>query len=261
MRMAQRKNGGRLAGRVALVTGAGGAIGAAIAQLFAAEGAAVFCCDLDGAGARRIARAIGAAGGRAAAVACDVSDSASAKAAVAAAVRRFGGLQLLVNNAAHFIPAASVAGLDEAQFRRSFAVNVTGPFLMSKWAIPQMRRAGGGSIVHIASQMGHVARAQHAAYSATKAALIMLAKGMALDHAADNIRVNSLSPGGIATPGMAAQWGDMATAEREWGAAMHPIGRLGRVEEIARAALFLCSDESSFMTGADLLVDGGYTAR
>jgi NAD(P)-dependent dehydrogenase (short-subunit alcohol dehydrogenase family) len=89
----------------------------------------------------------------------------------------------------------------------------------------------------------------------------MLAKGMALDHAADGIRVNSLSPGGIATPGMAAQWGDMATAEREWGAAMHPIGRLGRVEEIAQAALFLASDESSFMTGADLLVDGGYTAR
>ena len=96
---------------------------------------------------------------------------------------------------------------------------------------------------------------------ATKAALILLAKGMALDHAEEQIRVNTLSPGGIATQGMAERWGDMAAAEREWGRKMHPLGRLGRPEEIADAALFLASDESSFMTGADLVVDGGYTAR
>ncbi|MFO1060619.1 MAG: SDR family oxidoreductase [Dongiaceae bacterium] len=194
------------------------------------------------------------------ALACDVSDSGSARRAVAAAVRRLGALTILVNNAACFIPDATLAELDEALFERSFAVNVTGPFLMSKWAIPHIAAAGGGSIIHVASQLAHVAVPLQATYSATKAALLMLAKGMALDHAADRIRVNSLSPGGIATPRMAALWGSMERAEREWGAARHPIGRLGRVEEIAAAALFLASDESAFMTGADLLVDGGYTA-
>jgi len=252
---------GRLAGKVALVTGAGGAIGGAIARLFAAEGAAVLCADLDRATARRTARAIAADGGAAAAFAGDVSDSEAAKAAAAMAVRRFGALHVLVNNAAFFVPDATLPELDEALFARSFAVNVSGPFLMSKWAIPHIARAGGGSIIHIASQMGHVARPRQATYCATKAALLLLAKGMALDHADERIRVNTLSPGGIATPGMADQWGGMERAEREWGRAMHPIGRLGRVEEIARAALFLASDDSSFVTGTDLLVDGGYTAR
>jgi NAD(P)-dependent dehydrogenase (short-subunit alcohol dehydrogenase family) len=251
---------GRLAGKVALITGGGGAIGRAMALLFAAEGAAVVAADLDGSAARRTAREIGQAGGQAAAVTCDVSDSASAKRAVAAAVRRFGTLQVLVNNAALFIPDATLADLEEELFLRSFAVNVTGPFLMSKWAIPHIARAGGGSIIHVASQMGHVARRLQATYCATKGALYPLAKGMALDHADQNIRVNTLSPGGIATQRMADQWGGMEQAERRWGKAMHPLGRLGRVEEIARAALFLASDESSFMTGADLLVDGGYTA-
>ena len=148
----------------------------------------------------------------------------------------------------------------EALFARAFAVNVTGAFLMSRWAIPGIVRSGGGSIIHVASQMGSVARRLQTTYSATKAALLLLAKGMALDHAADGIRVNTLSPGGIATESMAERWGDMATAEREWGRKMHPLGRLGRVEEIASAAAFLASDEASFMTGADLLVDGGYTA-
>ena len=109
--------------------------------------------------------------------------------------------------------------------------------------------------------MAHVAREKQATYCATKGALLLLAKGMALDHASDGIRVNSLSPGGIATQGMANQWGSMERAEQEWGQRMHPLGRLGRTEEIAHAAVFLASDDSSFMTGADLLVDGGYTAR
>jgi NAD(P)-dependent dehydrogenase (short-subunit alcohol dehydrogenase family) len=251
---------GRLAGKVALVTGGGGSIGRATALLFAAEGAALAVADLDGSASRRVAREIAEAGGQAIALTCDVSDSASARRAVAAAVRRLGALQVLVNNAACFIPDGTVADLDEALFLRSFAVNVTGPFLMSKWAIPPIAGAGGGSIIHVASQLGHVGRRLQTTYTASKAALYGLAKGMALDHAEQNIRVNTLSPGGIATPRMADQWGGMANAERQWGKAMHPLGRLGRVEEIARAALFLASDDSSFMTGADLLVDGGYTA-
>ncbi len=250
----------RLAGKVALVTGAGGGIGRAICRRYAAEGAAVLCADIDaGSAAETVAAATGD-GGKASAIACDVSDSASAKAAVAAAIERFGALHVLVNNAAFFLPDATLPELDEALFARAFAVNVTGPFLMSKWAIPAIIRSGGGNIIHIASQMGSVARRRQATYSATKSALLLLAKGMALDHAADGIRVNTLSPGGIATEGMAERWGDMPTAEREWGKKMHPIGRLGRVEEIASAAAFLASDEASFMTGADLLVDGGYTA-
>jgi NAD(P)-dependent dehydrogenase (short-subunit alcohol dehydrogenase family) len=132
---------------------------------------------------------------------------------------------------------------------------------MSKHAIPRIKTAGGGSIIHIASQMGSVGSAGDAAYCATKGALLTLAKAMALDHAGDRIRVNTLSPGGIATQQMVREFGDMATAERDWGRARHPLGRLGQPEEIARAAVFLASDESSFMTGADLLVDGGYTAQ
>ena len=250
----------RLDGKVALVTGAGGGIGRAICLRYAAEGASVLCADIDAASAAQTAEAVAARGGAASGVSCDVSDSASAKAAVEAALDRFGTLHILVNNAAFFLPDATLPELDEALFARAFAVNVTGAFLMSRWAIPGIIRSGGGSIIHIASQMGSVARRLQTTYSATKAALLLLAKGMALDHAADGIRVNTLSPGGIATQGMAERWGDMATAEREWGKRMHPLGRLGRVEEIASAASFLASDEASFMTGADLLVDGGYTA-
>jgi NAD(P)-dependent dehydrogenase (short-subunit alcohol dehydrogenase family) len=252
---------GKLKDRTALVTGAGGDIGRAISLQFAAEGAAVVCADVDLKTARQTSAQIGSQGGKAIHIECDVADSNSARASVSEAVNRFGALHILVNNAAHFIRDATLPELDETEFNRAFAVNVTGAFLMSRWAIPQIVRAGGGSIILIASQMAHVAREKQATYCATKAALLLLAKGMALDHAADSIRVNSLSPGGIATRGMAIQWGGMEHAEREWGHRMHPIGRLGRTEEIARAAVFLASDDSSFMTGADLLVDGGYTAR
>ena len=132
---------------------------------------------------------------------------------------------------------------------------------MSRHAIPRLKAAGGGCIIHIASQMAQVGSAGDAAYCASKAALLDFARAMALDHAKDGIRVNTLSPGGVATRQLAIEFGDLEKAERDWGQAMHPIGRLARPEEIARAALFLASDDSSFMTGADLLVDGGYTAQ
>lgn len=244
-----------LRNKVAIVTGAGSGIGRAISLAFAAEGAGVMCADIDADAAARTAAA-GAASCR-----CDVSRGADAKAAVDATIDRFGALHILVNNAALFPRKATLVELEEQEWERALAVNIGGAYHMSRHAIPHIRVAGGGSIIHIASQMGRVAEAGDAVYCATKGALLTLAKAMALDHAADGIRVNTLSPGGIATEQMAREFGDLATAERDWGQARHPLGRLGRPEEIARAAVFLASDQSSFMTGADLLVDGGYTAR
>lgn len=249
--------GEAMANKVALVTGAGGGIGRAISRLLAEKGARVVCMDIDEGQASATAKLLGGSG---VAVAGDVSNSADAARAVATAVQAFGGLHVLVNNAAAFMPDATLAEVDEALFDLSFAVNVGGAFRVSRHAIPEIKKSGGGSIVHIASQMGHVARKYQATYCATKGALLMLAKAMALDHADDGIRVNTVSPGGIATEGMARQWGGMDIAEREWGAKMHPLGRLGKVTEIAEAVLFLASDASSFVTGTDLLVDGGYTA-
>ena len=132
---------------------------------------------------------------------------------------------------------------------------------MCRQVLPHMRRQGGGVIVNVASQLGSVGKKGEAYYCASKGALIALTRAMALDHAEENIRVVSLSPGGVATSGMADKWGDMATAERDWGRAKHPLGRLARVEEIAGAALFLACDDASFITGTDLIVDGGYTAQ
>ncbi len=248
----------KLDGRVALVTGAGGGIGGAIAEAFAAEGARVLCTDIDAAAAAATADRIGSDG--ALAQPCDVRRAESAEAAVAAAVGQFGGLHILVNCAAVFTREATLPELDEAEWRQALDVNVTGAFQMSRFAVPHIARAGGGSIIHVASQMATVAHAGHTTYCVTKGALLMLAKGMALDHAAQGIRVNTLSPGGTATESMAAEWGGMAAAEREWGKPRHPLGRLGRPEEMARAAVFLASDDSSFMTAADLVIDGGYTA-
>jgi NAD(P)-dependent dehydrogenase (short-subunit alcohol dehydrogenase family) len=249
----------RLAGKAALVTGAGNGIGRAIARGLAAEGAAVACADIAVDDARAVAEAILDAGGRAIAWDCDVSDGVSARAAVEAAVAEFGSLQVVVCNAAAFVPIAPLAEMEEADWQRSLAVNLTGAFLICKHAIPQLKAAGGGSIILVASQMARVANAGQAAYCATKGGLVQLAKAMALDHVGDNIRVNTLSPGGTATGRMAARFGDLQTAERVWGP-KHPMGRLAQPEEMAPGAVFLASDESSFMTGADLLIDGGYVA-
>lgn len=248
-----------LSGKAAIVTGAGGGIGGAICAAFAEAGAAVACVDLDGNSAAETAAAITAKGGTAIFLACDVSSEAETRAAVEAAASAFGGLHVLVNGAAPREPSGSVVELDLAQWNRTFAVNVAGAFLMSKWAVPHLIEAGGGSIIHIASQLGSVGAPRRALYCATKGALIQLAKAMATDHAKQGIRVNTLSPGGTETGRMLAQFGTMEKARAAHGP-KHLLGRLGTPDEIARAALFLASEASSFMTGADLLVDGGYNA-
>ena len=194
----------KLTGRAALVTGAGGGIGRAICQAFAHEGARVLCTDIDGDTARETARLLGPSGS---ARPCDVRQGDQAKAAVDAAQELFGGLHVLVNCAAVFQSFATLPDLDEEVWNTALDVNVTGAYHMSRFAVPLMAASGGGSIIHVASQMATVACRGYTAYCVTKGALLMLAKGMALDHAEQTIRTNSLSPGGIATQGMADKWG------------------------------------------------------
>lgn len=249
----------RLDGKPAIVVGAGNGIGEAIAMAFAAAGAKVACLDVEEGSAARVAEAIRAGGGMAAAIRCDVASEISVAEAVAAAVAAVGAPRVLVNGAALNDPNGTIVEVEPHWWHAAVAVNLTGAYLMSRAVIPHMAAAGGGSIIHIASQLGRVAAPGRAAYNATKGALIQLAKTMAVDHAKENIRTNTLSPGAVETRRLEFRWGDMATARARSGP-LHPIGRLGQPQEIALAALYLASDASAFMTGSDLLIDGGYTA-
>jgi NAD(P)-dependent dehydrogenase (short-subunit alcohol dehydrogenase family) len=187
-----------------------------------------------------------------------VSNEAETRAAVATTVSRFGAVHILVNAAATDDRNGTILDISAGEWSRVFAVNVTGAFLMSRAVLPTMIAAGGGSIIHVASQLGRVAAPARVAYCTSKGAIIQLAKAMAVDHAEQNIRVNALSPGAIETRRLLLRYGDMTTARREAGP-KHLLNRLGKPAEIAQAALFLASDAASFMTGADMLVDGGYT--
>ena len=248
---------GRLQGKVAIVTGAGGGIGTAISQQFAREGAAVVGVDVDAGALGRMAAAVHAADGRVSTLSADVADEATAVDAVARALAEFGRLDVLVSNAVHDVPLAPLTRLSLADWRRTMAVNLDAAFLLSKHAIPAMDAGGCGSIILVASQLGSVARPGRPWYCAAKGALIQLAKAMALDHAGQHIRVNSLSPGPVETERYMRNFDSIEAAR----ASHHTLlGRLGAPDEIAAGAVFLASDESAFMTGADLLIDGGYTA-
>lgn len=248
-----------LDGRVAMVVGAANGIGRATALAFAAAGARVACADVEAPGAAATAAAIDKEGGQSVPVVVDVTDGAGCRAAVAAAVERFGGLDVLLYGAADSDAAATVLEMDEAAWERTVRVNLTGAFLMVKAALPALIARGGGSVILIASQLGRVGSAGRPAYCATKGALIQLAKVLAIDHAPQGIRANTISPGAIETRRMLRRHKDMDEARRTMGP-KHLLNRLGRPDEIARAAVFLASDASAFMTGSDLLVDGGYTA-
>jgi NAD(P)-dependent dehydrogenase (short-subunit alcohol dehydrogenase family) len=247
---------GRLQQRVALITGGGGEIGGAIARRFAAEGALVAIADLDPAKAAGVANAIG---GGAQAFAVDVADEASAQAAVAQTVAAFGKLNTLVNVAAAITPDGTCETLPLAQWNHAIGVNLTGAFLMCKFAVPQMRRAGGGSIINIASQLGHLGVPLRAPYCTTKAALIHFTRILAMDHAGDKIRANTISPGFILTERSSARSGGKDQARTRMGP-LHLTNRPGEPEEIASGAVYLASDEAAFVTATDLLIDGGYVA-
>ena len=245
--------------KIAIVVGAANGIGRATALAFAAAGARVACADVEEAGARATAAEIDKAGARALPLLLDVTDGVSCRSAVAATVERFGGLDVLLYGAADSDGPATVLEMDEAAWDRVIRINLTGAFLMVKAALPAMIARGGGSVILIASQLGRVAMPGRPAYCATKGALIQLAKVLAADHAAQGIRANTLSPGAVETRRLLRRHKNMDEARRVMGP-KHLLNRLGLPEEIARAAVYLASDASAFMTGSDLLIDGGYTA-
>lgn len=247
--------GDRISGKIALVTGAGSGIGRAVAERFASEGAIVICSDVSASGAAEAAAAIG---GRARATALDVSDPQAVDRLVDSIVRDEGRLEILMN-AAGVLAFGSVGGTDDATWARVLAVNLTGTFNTCRAAVRAMRLTGGGAIVNISSSTGGFdVGSQIAAYVASKAGVVMLTKSIAVDHARDGIRANVIAPGPVATPMLE---GVMDQAQmRAFGESL-PIGRLGRPSELAAAALFLASDDASFVTGSLLAVDGGQTAQ
>jgi NAD(P)-dependent dehydrogenase (short-subunit alcohol dehydrogenase family) len=247
-----------LNGRRALITGAASGIGRAIALEFSRAGASVALADIDAAGLEAVARAIAEAGGEAASFRCDVASDSDCRATVQAVESRLGGIDILVNSAG-IIRRASVVDTAETEWDRVMAVNVKSIFLLGKHAVPVMARGGGGAIINISSGWGLRGGRKAASYCASKGAVVTLTKAMALDHAAQNIRVNCICPGDTDTPMLrreAAQLGDTVEgflAE----AARRPLGRIGTPEDIAHAALYLAGDAASFVTGSILVVDGG----
>ncbi len=250
---------GRLDGKVAFVTAAGGAIAGATARRFGAEAAAVACVDIVEENVKKTAADIEAAGGRAIALVCDVTDEEAVKAAIKSTVAAFGGLDVVFNAAVYSDPLLPAEEVDVAIWRKTLDVDVTGMFIVAKYAIPHMRAAGGGSFINISSTYGARTAKRRPAYSAAKAAVRLLSQSIAIDYAADNIRANSILPGPIETPRLL-----MASPNMEAVIDRHrphlPAARLGQPAEIAATALFLASDESSNTSGADHFVDGGYTA-
>lgn len=253
----------RLSQKVALITGGGTGIGRACATLFAREGARVAITGrrrepLDAA-VREIATSTPTA--QTTAVTCDVTDRKSVESTLAEVVSRFGRLDILVNNAGAVIVATAEQTSDE-DWGRLLDTNLTGTFLMSRAALPLMRKAAGGSIVNIGSILGIVARRDRAAYCAAKAGVTGLTKAMALDHAHENIRINCICPSIVETElGLQSiKQSPDPEAERQRRIAGIPLGRMGKPEDVAQMAVYLASDESAWITGAAMPLDGGLTA-
>lgn len=253
----------RFAGKTAVVTGAGAGMGAAAAQHFAAEGARVALLDRDLAAAERVAQSIVDAGGAASAFACDVSKSADVASVIAAVAADFGAIDVLVN-CAGVVRYGKVVDLDESEWDLQLDVNLKGTFLMCKYVIPHMPKPG-GAIVNTASVQAFISQQTVAAYSASKGGVVAMTRTLALDHAAEGIRVNAICPGSVETP-MLRQSAeeffpdDPEGALKAWGA-IHPLGFLAQPEDVARVIAFLASDDAKLITGAPILVDLGLSAK
>ena len=248
----------RFENKITLITGAGSGIGRAAAEMFAREGAKVVVADADAATAEAAANAIRTAGNEASFVAVDVSDAAAVQQMVQTATGHYGGIDILVN-CAGVLRFGTVLETDEATWNRVLAVNLTGVYLCSRAVLPSMIERGGGAIVNVTSSTGaHDAQGNLAAYVASKGAVALLTKAMAIDHAKDNVRVNAIAPGPTDTPMLRD---NLPSAELTAFAKTFPMQRLGLPKELARAVLYLASEEAAFVTGAILAVDGGQTAQ
>ena len=248
--------------KTVIITGAGSGVGRAAAQAFSTEGAQVVVADIKEKEGRETVEIIKAAGGEAVFVSADVSDAAAVQALVNTAIQQYGALHYAVNNAGLAQPSAPLADADLSLYERIFNVNVRGVWLGMKYEIPAILQSGGGAIVNVASAAGLTAFAGGATYSGSKHAVVGLTKGAALDYARQNLRVNAVGPGTIATPmidefiALSGSADVMKPLE-----AAHPMGRVATAEEVAQAILWLCSDKASFVTGHMLMVDGGYTVQ
>lgn len=248
---------GRLQGKIAVVTGGADGIGHAISEAMAREGAHVFVSDIADDKGRAFVEAVRQSGGSADYVHCDVAVEADIAGLIAGAVDKKGRLDILVNNAAIAIGGMPVYDMTDEQWHRLIAVNLTSVFRGCKYALPHMIRQKAGSIVNMASAQGHIGLDGWTAYAGAKGAVMSMTRQMAVEFGPHNVRINSISPGTINTPmneQVIAELGD--NVARAW-VKMHPIGRIGKPEEVAEAAVYLASDAAGFTTGVDLRVDGG----
>jgi len=251
----------RLEGKTALITGAGSGMGRVASVMFAKEGANVITADISREGVEQTARLVVAEGGSILALTGDVTNAADVEGWVRAGVERFGGLQVLYNNAGIFPEDdRSVVDTDEAVWARTLSVNLQGVMLCCKFGIPEIQRAGGGSVINVASFVALVGcTVPQDAYTASKGAVLALTKSLAVQFGRDGVRVNAICPGPILTPLLA----DLFPSEEEKLKRLNriPLGRFGLPEDIAHAAVFLASDESAWMTGTEFVVDGGITVN
>ena len=245
----------RLNKKIAIITGGGSGIGKAIAMAFVREGAQVVIAGRD---SKKLALAAEEIGANCLAITADVSHANDVQKLVSAALEKFKRVDILVNNAAVLLPGTAES-LSEQDFDQTFNINVRGLWLLSRAVLPHMRAAGGGSIINIGSVLSLLGARNRVAYSASKGAVVAMTKAMALDHAAENIRINCICPGIVETE-LVAKFNTDENVRRQR-VAMHPMGRFGRPDEVANAAIYLASDESGWTTGSNLTVDGGYSAQ